>query len=232
MRSTVRTRDKRDSSECRTRFVARRQRSILRLIALSHLLSCLRTMSFDLESLELHIRDILASPGTDLSTISAKGVRQKLTDVIPWLTPEVAREKKGEIDEVITAVYQAICAECAQDEEAASEEEAERTRKRNQGSDEEDSGQDDDEDEGPEAPRPAKRAKKEEDEDGKSKAKKSRGSTNGTAKKVGRPKKSAATVDSEAESEAGGSKKRGRKKSGAGEGGRPRGGFAKEYILR
>jgi len=75
-----------------------------------------------------------------------------------------------------------------------------------------------------------KRAKKEEEGDGKSKAKKGRGSANGTGKKVGRPRKSAATVDSGAESE-GGSKKRTRKKSGAGEGGRARGGFAKEYIL-
>jgi upstream activation factor subunit UAF30 len=187
-------------------------------------------MSFNLESLELHIRDILASPGTDLSTISAKTVRLQLTDIIPWLTPEVAREKKKDIDEVITGVYQAICAEYAQDEEAASGEEAESTRKRNQGSDEENSGQDD-EDEGSEAPRPVKRAKKEEEGDGKSKAKKGRGSANGTGKKVGRPRKSAATVDSGAESE-GGSKKRTRKKSGAGEGGRARGGFAKEYILR
>lgn len=185
-------------------------------------------MSLDLESLDLHIRDILASPGTDLSTISAKTVRLQLTEIIPWLTPEIAREKKKDIDEVITGVYQAICAEYAQDEEAASGEEAESTRKRNQGSDEEISGQDDEDD----APRPVKRAKKEEQGDGKSKAKKGRGSANGTGKKVGRPRKSAPTVDSGAESEEGGSKKRTRKKSGAGEGGRARGGFAKEYILR
>lgn len=189
-------------------------------------------MSFDLASLEVHIRDILTSPGTDLSTISAKGVRQKLTDVVPWLTAETARQKKREIDEVITGVYQAICAESAQDgEDAASGEEADETRKRDQESDEENAGQGDDDDEGLEAARPAKRANNEDEEDGKRKVKKPRGSTNGT-KKVGRPRKSAATVDSEAESGEEGKKKRTRKKSVAGEGGRARGGFAKEYTLR
>lgn len=190
-------------------------------------------MSFNLPELEAYIRKILSSPCTDLSTISARGVRLKLTEVVPWLKPEVAKKRKQEIDCVITEVYQSICADSAAEaEEAASGEEAEDTRKRKQESDEENPGQGD-EDEGHDDARPPKKAKKVKyDEDGKTKAKKARGSANGAAKKPGRPRKSAATVESGGESDGeGGRKKRGKKKS-TGEGGGARGGFSKEFTLR
>jgi len=181
-------------------------------------------MSFNLAELEVHIREILTSPGTDLSTISARGVRQKLTELVSWLKPEVAKRRKQEIDEVITEIYQAICPDTADAEEAASGEEAEETRKRKQESDEENLGQGPDEDDA----QPAKKVKHE--EDGKGKARKARGSANGAAKRPGRPRKSAATVESGGESEDGGKKKRGRKKS-TGEGGGAKGGFSKEFTL-
>ncbi len=191
-------------------------------------------MSFNLAELEVHIREILTSPGTDLSTISARGVRQQLTEVVPWLKPEVAKRRKQEIDGVITEIYQAICADSAPDaEEAASGEEAEETRKRKQESDEENTGRGPVEHEGRDDARPAKKVKiAKHEEDDKGKAKKARGSANGTPKKPGRPRKSAATVESGGESEEeGGKKKRGRKKS-TGEGGGAKGGFSKEFTLR
>ena len=109
-------------------------------------------MSFNLAELQVHIREILTSPGTDLSTISAKGVRQKLTEVVFWLKPEVATQRKQEIDKAITEIYQAICPDSAEAEEAAS---AEETRKRKQERDEENASQGPDEDDA----QPAKKVK-------------------------------------------------------------------------
>ncbi|KAF8622750.1 hypothetical protein AX15_006840 [Amanita polypyramis BW_CC] len=191
-------------------------------------------MSFDFSSLEVHIRQILTSPGIDLGTISAKGVRKKLISLVPALTPEFLKQNRKGIDEIIAEVYTQVKAESglyepqddyAEDAKAASDEGSSESRKRKH------KESDEDEDEDVEDTHPAKKSKKEEEgeEAGTTKARKTR---NSAAKKGGRSKKSSATVDSGAESEeGGGKKKRSRKKSTTGEGGGAKGGFAKEFML-
>ncbi|KAK2463148.1 hypothetical protein APHAL10511_004803 [Amanita phalloides] len=189
-------------------------------------------MSFDLSSLEVHIRNILTSPNTNMALISAKGVRQRLVKLVPGFTAQYAKEHKDDLDAIIARVYSEVCNdddEEADDAEGSLAQGVEKTRKRKQESDEENTNDDDEaEDRGDSHKKVA-----EEDEGGKPKVRKGgRASGNGTSKKVGRPKKSAATVESEAESDEGGKKKRKKKKTVKGEGGGgAKGGFAKEFPL-
>ncbi|KIL68803.1 hypothetical protein M378DRAFT_71009 [Amanita muscaria Koide BX008] len=179
-------------------------------------------MSFDPSSLEPHIRKVLTAPGTDLSRISAKGVRQKLIRAVPELTPEFVKENKEQIDVVISGVYASVSgvdeasdnADDAEKDEigdAPSGDESGEARKRKHGSDEE---------------------HEEEAEPKPKKARKGASANGAAAKKATRPKKRAANVASDAESED--EKKKKKKKSKrkpAGEGSGAKGGFAKEFTL-
>lgn len=106
-------------------------------------------MSFDAQSLAPRIRAILTAPGVDLETISAKRVRKRLIEEIPSLTSDVVRERKEEIDAVISTVFHEVFGPQGQDGDEDEESPAKRKH-------EEDDGEE-------EAPRPknAKRPKKE-----------------------------------------------------------------------
>ncbi|KAF8633412.1 hypothetical protein AX17_004583 [Amanita inopinata Kibby_2008] len=188
-------------------------------------------MTFDFQSLQPHIRKILSAPGTDLSTISAKSVRRELPRFDPSLSSEFLRENRQEVDAVISSVYASISEERTDSLPASEEEGSQETRKRKQDTEEDaDDGNvgEDDED----TP-PTKKTKREE-AGGASKSAKGRGAANGAAKKAGKSRKSAATIDSEGESEGGrGKKTKSRKKSASASagGGPAKGGFAKEYAL-
>lgn len=208
-------------------------------------------MAFDFASLEPHIHQILSAPGTDLSTISAKRVRRQLLELDPSLTPEFMKENREDVDAVIASVFEQVSGGQGGDTpsdgvEPAAEMDS-KPRKRKQEDDEDDEG---DVTEG--SSPPAKKLKKasksgRELSDAELARKlsseinsrstrtgaKARGGT-ASGRKGFRAKKSAATVDSDEDSDAGTAKKTRRKKStsttatprtGA------KGGFAKEFAL-
>ncbi|KDR75714.1 hypothetical protein GALMADRAFT_248365 [Galerina marginata CBS 339.88] len=207
-------------------------------------------MAFDFGSLEPRIHQILSAPGTDLATISAKRVRRQLLDMDPSLTAEFLRENKEEVDAVIATVFEKVSGgvgvEAASDGmEPAVEETKPKSRKRKQ----EDDGEvpeDGDEDTTIQPSPPPKKPKKSSKNgrelsdaelarklsseiNGRSTrtGAKGRGSSS-AGKKGSRAKKSAATVDSDDDSEDG-TRKRTRKKSATGTG--AKGGFGKEFAL-
>ena len=64
-------------------------------------------MTIDIASLEPVIYRILSAPGTDLSTISAKRVRKQLAEE-EALSPEAIKEHRGDIDTLITRVFERV----------------------------------------------------------------------------------------------------------------------------
>ncbi|KAI0629051.1 SWIB/MDM2 domain-containing protein [Trametes polyzona] len=172
-------------------------------------------MSFDPQSLEPQIREILSAPDIDLAVISAKRVRRQLLERNADLSPELVKDNKDDIDQVISRVY----------------EEVSRKRKR------EDESEVDEEDEDEDAPRakPKKAKQKREQTDEEvarqlsneinGRARTSRtaasGKTNANGAKRGGKKgpKSSATVASDGEE---GDEPKPKKRGG---------GFTKEYIL-
>ncbi|KAF8653290.1 hypothetical protein AX16_003992 [Volvariella volvacea WC 439] len=196
-------------------------------------------MGFDFESLEPKIREILSSPGTDLTTISAKRVRRQLTERDPSITEEFTRENKKEIDVIIARVYGEVNNEAKGDDvDSAGPSESRKRKKEGEDDEGEDEAEGDnveenEEDDTPPPPpkKPKKSSKKEQDADAEVarqlsneiNGRSSRRNTGKAAKKGGRSKKSAATVDSDDDSDGEGGKKK--KRGGA------KGGFAKEYTL-
>jgi len=213
-------------------------------------------MELDFDFLEPAIHRILSSPGTDLSTISAKNVRRQLAKEDRSLSAEVLRssDNKKALDIVIARVFERVNAEQAEEAEGSSNDiEAEvparsEPRKRKQTDDETEHGEEevneDDQEETPPPPKKAKKLTKNELSDaelarqlsvelnGRSRrtSSKPRGNSNGTPKKSGRSKKSAATVNSDDGSDGVSKTTKAKRKSGGG-GGSAKGGFAKEYIL-
>jgi len=211
-------------------------------------------MAFDFGSLEPHIHQILSAPGTDLSTISAKRVRRQLVELDPSLTAEFLRENKDDVDKVISSVFEKVSRDVGEETpsgvESASEEKEPKPRKRKQEDDED--AVDDDigvaEGNSPPTKKPKKVSKNGRGLSDAELARKlsseinsrstrtgAKGHGGATAGKRGsRAKKSAATVDSDEDSDAGTTRSNRRKKStpttstprtGA------KGGFAKEFTL-
>ncbi|PFH52112.1 hypothetical protein AMATHDRAFT_57448 [Amanita thiersii Skay4041] len=194
-------------------------------------------MTFDFQSLEPRIREILSAPGIDLSTISAKRVRQRLSELDSSLSQDFLKEHKAEVDGIISHVYTSVSeglVGSASEGEGSSE-----SAKRKH----EEDGSDEYEEIPAQKGRAAKKAKREVDDDEGSggvaarSRKGGRGSrANGASKKAGKSRKSAKTVESGQESEEDeedGKKTRRKKKAAAagGASGSARGGFAKEYTL-
>lgn len=206
-------------------------------------------MSFNLEDLEGPITHILTAPGVDLSTISAKGVRQKLLeDAALGLTARGLKERRTEVDAMISSIYEVVSRQAQTDESKRKREEGtdEGTEQEEQGEDTED--QDDaveehdgeaSEEEDVKVPTKKKKgaAKSVEEADAELARKLAselnsrsrRGASNGVSAtpKKRKTKKSAAVVDSGAEDDGEDEGKPKKKRSGG-----ARGGFAKEYILR
>jgi upstream activation factor subunit UAF30 len=212
-------------------------------------------MAFDFASLEPHIHQILSAPGTDLSTISAKRVRRRLLELDPSLTAEFLKENKDDVDAVISSVFENVSGglggDTASDSVEPAAEKEPKSRKRKQEDDEDAADDDGDVTEG--SSPPAKKFKKaskngrvlsdaelarklssEINSRSTRTGAKGRGST-ASGKKGSRAKKSAATVDSDEDSDVGTTKRTRRKKSTATTA-RPstgaKGGFAKEFALR
>ena len=187
-----------------------------------------------------------------MATISAKRVRRQLLEVDPSLTPEFLKENKEDVDSVIGRVFEKVSkgvnvgseeVEDFETEHPGSEES--RKRKQDYDSANGDEDEDDEVEDGTPSPKKAKKARKKELSDaelarklsneinGRSRrtTNKGRSSINGTPKRGGRARKSAATVDSDDESSG---EDRGKKpsKRRSGRGGAAKGGFAKEYTLR
>lgn len=212
-------------------------------------------MAFDFASLEPHIHQILSAPGTDLSTISAKRVRRRLLELNPSLTADFFKENRDDVDAVISSVFEKVSGDqggdTASDGVEPAAEKDPKSRKRKQ-EDDDDAADDDDGDVTEGSSPPAKKSKKaSKNGRGLSDAElarklsseinshstrtgaKGRGST-ASGKKGSRAKKSAATVDSDEDSDVDSTKRIRRKKStakttsstGA------KGGFAKEFALR
>ena len=208
-------------------------------------------MAFDFASLEPHIHQILSAPGTDLSTISAKRVRRRLLELDPSLTADFFKENRDDVDAVIASVFEKVSEDTASDGVEPAAEKDPKSRKRKQ-EDDDDAADDDDGDVTEGSSPPAKKSKKaSKNGRGLSDAElarklsseinshstrtgaKGRGST-ASGKKGSRAKKSAATVDSDEDSDVDSTKRIRRKKStakttsstGA------KGGFAKEFALR
>jgi len=190
-------------------------------------------MVFDLGSLEPRIYQILSAPGTDLTTISAKRVRRQLLELEPTLSPEFLKENKVVVDEIIASVFERVSAEAE-----------ETTGRESRGEDDEVFEEDHSgDDEGRrERSLPAKKSKKDSKQEqadaelarklsseinGRSTRTSGKGRS-GAVKRGSRGKKSAATVDSDEDSNEEGSK-RTRKRSTNGSG--AKGGFAKEFAL-
>lgn len=207
-------------------------------------------MSFEFSTLEPQIHQILSAPGTDLATISAKRVRRQLLEADPTLTPEFLKENKEDVDFVIGRVFEKVSegVNVGSSEEVEDPEteplERDEIRKRKQEYDSVNEEDEEEEEDGTSSPKKAKKARKKELSDaelarklsneinGRSRRTKNKGrsSSNGTFKRGGRARKSAATVDSDGESsdeDAG--KKPNKRKSGRA--GAAKGGFAKEYVL-
>ena len=185
-------------------------------------------MAFDLGSLEPRIYQILSAPGTDLTTISAKRVRRQLSDLDPTLSAEFLKENKEAVDEIIASVFERVSAEAdtGGHQEEDDEEEAQEDFTGEEGS----------------LP-PAKKSKKgtkQEQADAElarklsseinGRSTRTSGKGRGSVPKRGsRSRKSAATVNSDDESnQEGGKKTRKRTANGSG----AKGGFAKEFALR
>lgn len=206
--------------------------------------------------LEPRIRQILAAPGTDLNTISAKRVRRQLVELDSSITEEWVKENKGAIDEVIASVFEAVSGELVAQGPSIGKRERDDDGGYVNGSGNASSGQngvakheDDDE---PSTPplKPKKQKTKREltDEElarqlssqinASSRSSRSGKATNGKSKKGAsrtpkKNKKSAERVNSDGESDddSDDGKKR-KKKSGGGGGGGAKGGFGKEFMLR
>jgi upstream activation factor subunit UAF30 len=208
-------------------------------------------MTLDPSTLEPQIYQILSAPGTDLATISAKRVRRQLLELDSTLTSELLKENKEDVNLVIGRVFEKVSngvnaggSQVEDPESEPSERDASMGIKH-----EYDSGnggeEEDDQDEDGTPPKKAKKVRKKELSDaelarklsneinGRSRrtTNKGRSSSNGTPKRGGRARKSAAIVDSDRESsdEDGGRKSSNRK---TGRTGTAKGGFAKEYTLR
>ncbi|KAF9243128.1 SWIB-domain-containing protein [Melanogaster broomeanus] len=184
-------------------------------------------MSFDIQALQEPIMRVLSAPGVDLSTISAKRVRKALLEdprcASLGLTVEGLKERRSEVDQVISRVFEEVSRAAANDA----------SKRKREGEDE---GEDDNEGDGVDEPGDASEDAGEAQEDTKEnvpKKKKGRktleakGASNAAAsspkKGKRKSKKSAETVDSEDEDDGGKVKKK--KRSAA------KGGFAKEYTL-
>ncbi len=191
-------------------------------------------MSFDAQFLEPKIRGILTAPGTDLATISAKRVRKELLALEPTLTADLVREKKEDIDKIISKVYEEVSA-AREAENATSEDGASDGTKRKR--DDASEGEDEGEDAAPVKPK-AKKAKGKAKKDltdeelarqlsNEINGRERKARTTATGKKANGAKrakkgpKSAATVASDGESEGDEPKPK-----------RRGGGFTKEYLLR
>ncbi|KAI0365573.1 SWIB-domain-containing protein [Pilatotrama ljubarskyi] len=193
-------------------------------------------MSFDVQALEPKIRAILSAPGTDLATISAKRVRKELAEHDPALTPELLKEKKDEIDAIITRVYEEVSAAQNNNGAAKSEEDDEDAsstgaakRKRADASDP------DDDEPAPAKPKKAKQKKELTDEElarqlsneinGRQRASRAAASSKAKANGSKRGKKgpkSSATVASDGEAGDSDGEAKPKKRGG---------GFKKEYVL-
>lgn len=211
-------------------------------------------ITFDPSSLEPQIREILTAPGTDLGSISAKNVRNKLVGYRPILTAEYMKENKKAFDAVIGRVFEAVSAEAAlavaseQGSDTVRDDDEEEHVEEEQGDDMEDMEVEE------EAPpkKKAKKASKGELSDAELARQlsseingRTRRTTTAPAKgsaskkkpkpKRGSTKKSAEIIDSDSDVDGSSPNKRKRAKSGSaggGGGGTAKGGFAKEYALR
>ncbi|KAG1740895.1 SWIB/MDM2 domain-containing protein [Suillus paluster] len=209
-------------------------------------------MSFNLKDLEGPITLILTAPGVDLSTISAKRVRQKLLeDTALGLTTQGLKKRRTEVDTMISNIFENISRQAQADDSKRKrdEETDEATEQDDQGevSEEQDEQEDaveeqdaeasEEEDEKPPPPKKKKSAAKSVEEADAELARKlaselnsrsRRGASNGasTTPKKRKTKKSAAVVDSGGENDDEDEEKPKKKRSGG-----ARGGFAKEYIL-
>jgi DNA mismatch repair ATPase MutL len=209
-------------------------------------------MSFNLEDLEGPIMRILTAPGVDLSTISAKGVRQKLLeDTALGLTARGLKERRTEVDAMISSIYEGISRQAQTDESKRK-----RKEETDAGTEQEDQGEATEEQDDQDDAAEEQDAEASEEDDVKPPTKKKkgaaksveeadaelarklasqlnsrsrRGASNGASAtpKKRKTKKSAAVVDSCAEDEDEDEEKPKKKRSGG-----ARGGFAKEYILR
>ncbi|KAK0212524.1 hypothetical protein DFS33DRAFT_1377014 [Desarmillaria ectypa] len=202
-------------------------------------------MAYDFPALAPLVRQILSAPGTDLTTISAKRVRRQLLELDNSLSAEFLKEYKDDVNAIITIEYDRISANLQRE---GSDESQEEDPPRSQVGDSEGEGEDNREDEMEVDPPPVTKKK--------SSSKKARalsdaelarqlsseingrsrrstgggkGARIGAPKRGGRSRKSAATVDSDVDSELEGGGKKSRKKSAGG--GAAKGGFAKEYAL-
>ncbi|KAG1764914.1 SWIB/MDM2 domain-containing protein [Suillus occidentalis] len=190
-------------------------------------------MSFNLEDLEGPIMRILTAPGVDLSTISAKGVRQKLLeDTALGLTARGLKERRTEVDAMISSIYEDISRQAQTDESKRKrEEEADAGTEQEEATEEQDDQDDAAEEQDAEAS---------EEDDVKPPTKKKKGAAKSVeeadaelARKLAsqlnsrsRRGTSNAVVDSGAEDEDEDEEKPKKKRGGG-----ARGGFAKEYIL-
>lgn len=205
-------------------------------------------MSFSLEDLEDPIMRILTAPGVDLSTISAKGVRQKLLeDTALGLTARGLKERRTEVDAMISSIYEEISRQAQTDEskrkrkeetDAGTEQEeaTEEQDDQDDAAEEQDAEASEEDDVKPPTKKKKGAAKSVEEADAELARKLAsqlnsrsrRGTSNGasTTPKKRKTKKSAAVVDSGAEDEDEDDEKPKKKRGGG-----ARGGFAKEYIL-
>ncbi|KAJ7188634.1 SWIB/MDM2 domain-containing protein [Mycena filopes] len=203
---------------------------------------------FDFDTLEPLIEEILASPGTDLTSISAKRVRKSLQHIDPSLTPAFLKQHREAVDKVIHRVFEKV-----QGGSQPSEgEEPSTSQKWPQSSPDDDPKEEEEdrtdvEETPPAAKKAGKAAARRELSDaelarqlsseinGRTRRSNSRAKpalSNGTAKKrKSKSAKSAETVvDSDDDSDAAPGKRPTKKRS-TGEGGGARGGFAKPYLL-
>jgi len=205
-------------------------------------------MAFDFGTLEPLIHRILSAPGTDLATISAKRVRRQLTELDSSLTADFLKENKEEVDGVIAMVFEKVSGRDEESsgndvvkEETSEDERKSRSHKRKQEDEEPNLDEADYEDSPP--PKKPKKASKlgRELSDAELARKldseinsrplraggKGRGSSNGSSKRGGKSRKSAAMVGSDSDSEDRSKRKMRKQPSG----GAAKGGFAKEYTL-
>lgn len=207
-------------------------------------------MSFNLQDLEGPITLILTAPGVDLSTISAKGVRQKLLeDSALGLTTRGLKERRTEVDTMISNIFEDVSRQAQADESKRKRDEetdegtvlgdrevTEEQDDQEDVMDEQDAEASDEDQKPPPAKKNKNAAKSVEEADAEMARKLAselnsrsrRGASNGAsaAPKKRKTKKSAATVDSGGEDEDEDEGKPKKKRSGG-----ARGGFAKEYIL-
>lgn len=214
-------------------------------------------MAFDFRTLEPLIHQVLAAPGTDLTTISAKRVRRQLLTLDLSLTAEFLKENKDDVDAVIAGVFEMVSVargiRGSQDGEEPTGSDDAGSRKRKQGDDESEGagGEEQEEEEDALPPKKAKKVGKGSRElsdaelarklsteiNGRSRRSygaKPRGAGN-PPKRALREKKSAAMVDSDDDSgveREGVKKAKPKRKATTAGGGTAKGGFAKEYVLR